>query len=250
MQREVWVPFLPQRIVSLVPSQTELLFDLGVGGRVVGVTKFCVHPEQARTQCTVVGGTKNFRFDQIYELQPDLIIGNKEENYAEGIARLEEHFPVWMSDIVTLRDAWDMMLAVGDLTGRVERAEELVQLQQRAFQMLPKKSYRVLYLIWQDPWMAAGPETFIHHMMEAAGWENVVTDSRYPQISLEQVKAWQPEVILLSSEPFPFTQRHAGEWKHLMPAAHVECVEGDLFSWYGSRLAQTPAYIRQLQARW
>ena len=169
------IPASPQRIISLVPSQTELLFDLGVGNRVVGITKFCVHPAEQVNAVIKIGGTKKFNFDVIDQLKPDLIIANKEENYKEGIEKLREKYPVWTSDISTLEDAFDMMIAVGGMTQSTSQANELVAEIKNEFTKLQAlESKRALYLIWRDPYMSVGTDTFIHCMMETTGFENVL----------------------------------------------------------------------------
>lgn len=250
LQRRVAVPFPPQRIVSLVPSQTELLFDLGLAERIVGVTKFCLHPAEARTKATVIGGTKNFHFDRIAELKPDLIIGNKEENYQEGIEQLAARYPVWLSDIVTLADALDMMRRVGLITGTKTRAEQLTTDISASFAALPAAEELVsaAYFIWRKPYMVAAAGTFIHEMLPLAGCRNVFADlGRYPEISPEQLTEARPQVILLSSEPYPFQQKHVAEFQALCPGARVLVVDGELFSWYGSRLRHSAAYFRELR---
>ena len=250
LNRRVAVPFPPQRIVSLVPSQTELLFELGLGTRVVGVTKFCIHPAEARTQATVIGGTKNFHFDRIAALKPDLIIGNKEENYQEGIEQLAAEYPVWLSDIVTLPDALDMMRRVGLITGTKPRAEQLAAGISASLAELPVADALVpaAYFIWRQPYMVAAAGTFIHEMLPLAGFQNVFTDlTRYPEISPEQLAAARPRVILLSSEPYPFQAKHVAEFQALCPDAQVLVVDGELFSWYGSRLRHSAAYFRELR---
>ncbi|WP_246074006.1 ABC transporter substrate-binding protein [Hymenobacter jeollabukensis] len=252
MNRRVAVPFPPQRIVSLVPSQTELLFDLGLGARVVGVTKFCLHPAEARQQSTVIGGTKNFHFDRIAALKPDLIIGNKEENYQEGIEQLAAQYPVWMSDIVTLDDALDMMRRVGLITGTKTRAEQLTAEISASLAALPPVDELVsaAYFIWRQPYMVAAAGTFIHEMLPLAGFRNVFADlTRYPEISPEQLAAANPAVILLSSEPYPFQDKHVAEFQALCPQARVLVVDGELFSWYGSRLRQSAAYFQELRSQ-
>jgi ABC-type Fe3+-hydroxamate transport system substrate-binding protein len=250
MNRRVAVPFPPQRIVSLVPSQTELLFDLGLGARVVGVTKFCVHPAEARQRASVVGGTKNFHFEKIAALQPDLIIGNKEENYREGIEQLAAQYPVWMSDIVTLDDSLDMMWRVGLITGTKTRAEQLAAAIGASLSGLPPAAALLpaAYFIWRQPYMVAAAGTFIDEMLPRAGFRNVFADqARYPEISPEQLTAAAPRVILLSSEPYPFQEKHVAEFQALCPQARVLVVDGELFSWYGSRLQHSAAYFRELR---
>lgn len=250
MHQPVTVPDVPQRIVSLVPSQTELLHYLGVDERVVGITKFCIHPSHWRTTRQLIGGTKQFNLEQIHRLQPDLIIGNKEENYPEGIAALQERYPVWMSDITTLEDSFTMIQAVGDLTGAVPSAEALVQKIRESFSTVSKfQAESVVYLIWRDPWMAAGVHTFIDELLRFAGLRNAVISSRYPHLSGEQLRELNPQLVFLSSEPYPFKERHLDELKQLLPQARIELVDGEMFSWYGSRLLMVPNYLSELRLR-
>ncbi|OKL42204.1 helical backbone metal receptor [Pontibacter flavimaris] len=239
----------PQRIVSLVPSQTELLLDLGLAGRVVGVTKFCIHPKEQVKYKTVVGGTKNFKFDVIDQLQPDLIIGNKEENYKEGIEQLQAKYKIWMSDIYTLEDALDMLRQVGQLTGTEARATELEQSINSGFEKLQpvQPGIKTAYFIWRKPYMVVGSHNIIDHLLGRCGFENVFADlERYPEITPAQLQQANPQLILLSSEPYPFKEKHVAEFQELCPQASIKVVDGELFSWYGSRLAQAPPYLQQV----
>lgn len=252
MGRVVAVPFPPQRIVSLVPSQTELLYDLGLEERVAGITKFCVHPPEWLRTKTRIGGTKQIHMDRIAALQPDLIIGNKEENTREQILALAERFPVWMSDVQTLPDALAMIQAIGQITDTEPRACEWAARIERAFGLLAEQiaaqpRRRAVYLIWRKPWMAAASGTFIHEMMTLGGWENAFANlKRYPEVSEGQLAQAQPHYILLSSEPYPFAEKHVAEMQALCPQARVLLVNGEMFSWYGSRLLQAAQYLRTL----
>ncbi len=250
MDRRVVVPFPPQRIVSLVPSQTELLFDLGLSSKVVGVTKFCIHPADAREKATVVGGTKNFDFEKITALNPDLIIGNKEENYEAGIAQLTAKFPVWMSDIGNLAEALDMIRRVGFIAGAKEKAADLATAIEASFATLATGAPLVsaAYFIWRKPYMVAATGTFIDDLLRRAGFANVfASQHRYPEIGPEQLAAAAPARIFLSSEPYPFGEKHVAEFQAICPTAKIEIVDGELFSWYGSRLQHSAAYFSQLR---
>jgi ABC-type Fe3+-hydroxamate transport system substrate-binding protein len=253
MGRRVAVPFPPRRIVSLVPSQTELLFDLGLGEKVIGVTKFCIHPAEARTKAAVIGGTKNFDFEKIAALNPDLIIGNKEENYQAGIEQLAADFPVWLSDISNLPEALEMIRRVGFIAGAKEKAETLADDIQASFATLETTVINTppvsaAYFIWRKPYMAAASGTFVDDMLRRAGFANIFADqTRYPEIMTEQLAAAAPERILLSSEPYPFGEKHLAEFQAICPAATIEMVDGELFSWYGSRLRKSAAYFNQLR---
>lgn len=247
--RRVSVPFPPRRIVSLVPSQTELLVDLGLQAQVVGVTKFCIHPAQARQSAAVIGGTKNFDFDKIAALQPDLLIGNKEENYQTGIEQLAQHYPVWLSDISDLSAALAMIRQVGAITGARAAGEELATEIAASFAALaaPQPAVSAAYFIWRRPYMVAASGTFIDDMLGRAGFRNVFAHlGRYPEITPEHLAAAAPERILLSSEPYPFQAKHVAEFQQLCPSATVQVVDGELFSWYGSRLRLSAAYFRGL----
>ena len=249
----VSLPAPPRRIVSLVPSQTELLFDLGLDAEVVGVTKFCVYPREKVRGKTVVGGTKDFRLEVIERLQPDLILGNKEENTREGIEQLRQQYPVWVSDIATLADALAMISTVGSLVNRPLEAGQLTHDIRNAFQVLAVHTAsacirpRVAYFIWRKPYMVAGAGTFIDDMLRRAGFRNVFNSiTRYPEITPEQLKAAAPRRVLLSSEPYPFSEKHVTEFRTLCPAAEIQVVDGELFSWYGSRLLHSAAYFQTL----
>jgi ABC-type Fe3+-hydroxamate transport system substrate-binding protein len=240
LHREIELPtWPPQRIVSLVPSQTELLFDLGLGDRVVGITKFCFHPNAWFHSKTRVGGTKTVDFERIVALAPDLILGNKEENVRDQIEQMAAHFPVWMSDISTLEHALDMISEVGKLTNSEARASEISQKILTVFSeikpVFPPK--RVAYFIWRKPFMVAGGGTFIQNMLEKAGFLNVFAEKmRYPEVSAAEIISAQPDLILLSDEPFPFKEKHVAEFRALCPLAEIRVVDGAMFSWYGSRL--------------
>lgn len=238
----------PQKIISLVPSQTELLADLGLDDNVVGITKFCVHPSEWRKRKTIVGGTKNFHFDTIDRLQPDLIIGNKEENYKEGIERLRERYPVWMSDIFTLQDALQMIETIGLMTETQVSAKQISDDISSKFESIKKyDGQSVLYLIWRQPWMAAGKNTFIDSMLTAIGLTNVIASyDRYPTITSEQIASLAPQYIFLSSEPYPFNDQHNQELRKVSPASRNFLVDGEMFSWYGSRLRKAPDYFNTL----
>jgi ABC-type Fe3+-hydroxamate transport system substrate-binding protein len=248
LHRTISFNYPPRRIVSLVPSQTELLFDLGLADQIVGITKFCIHPlEKVKTK-TKVGGTKNFNLDAIRLLQPDLIIGNKEENFQAGIEALEKEFPVWMSDIFTLKDALHMIQSVGDLTDKSLEAGLLVEKIQNAFSWIkPRATRKVLYLIWKSPWMAAAKHTFIDSMLSTIGLKNVIEETRYPELSDAQIQALNPEVVFLSSEPYPFKERHLSQLKELLPNSNIQLVDGEMFSWYGSRLGKAADYFNGLR---
>lgn len=250
MNRTIRLEKFPERIVSLVPSQTELLFDLGLGDRVVGITKFCIHPNEWYKSKTRVGGTKNLHLDVIERLNPDLIIGNKEENTQADIDALEKKFPVYMSDVFTVEDALQMMVDVGDLTGTESGAKRITHLVKRDFDSFAQQQKTVLYLIWAEPFMAAGENTFIGDVIRKIGLTNCIKDSnaRYPELSLNQITELNPDFIFLSSEPFPFNKAHAEKIAATFKG-RIEFVDGELFSWYGSRMQKMKPYFINLFQR-
>ncbi|HLP52409.1 MAG TPA: helical backbone metal receptor [Chitinophagales bacterium] len=253
MGRSVEISFPPRRIVSLVPSQTELLFDLGLDEEICGITRFCIHPADKVAGKTKIGGTKQFDIEKIKSLQPDLIIGNKEENYLEGITELQQHFPVWMSDIFTLQDNAAMMQEVARITNREKEGAKLIEQIQSGFnQYNPASALRgktASYSIWRKPYMVAANNTFINHLLGVFGVSNVFgNEERYPEIEPELLSHLKPDFIFLSSEPYRFTEKHYEEFQAFCPTSKVLLVDGELFSWYGSRLKHTPAYFEKLQA--
>ncbi len=250
--RHVLMPEQPKRIVSLVPSQTELLYDLGLDEEVVGITKFCIHPDRWFRSKRRVGGTKTVHRHVIDELQPDLIIANKEENTKEQIEELASVYPVWISDITTVDYALQMIEQVGIITGRGTAARELVRELASGFAGLPaaSKQLRVAYYIWKNPWMCAGGDTFISDVITRMGWLNVCEHlPRYPEVNLQALKALQPNLVLLSSEPYPFKAKHIAEIAAAVPNAEVQLVDGEMFSWYGSRMRHAIPYLSMLATR-
>ncbi|MBL7745938.1 MAG: ABC transporter substrate-binding protein [Chitinophagaceae bacterium] len=253
--RIISLPETPKRIVSLVPSQTELLFDLGLTHEVVGITKFCIHPAEWFRTKTRVGGTKQIKTALIQQLQPDLIIANKEENVKEQVEELsegangEKQIPVWVSDVNNLPDAYEMIEQLGSITGKEKKAGEIVSHIKENFSRLPSidSGLRTAYLIWQDPYMTIAGDTFIHSMLQAAGLINIyATKTRYPEITIAELQAANCQLLLLSSEPYPFKQKHIEELQARLPATMILLADGEMFSWYGSRLLQAPGYFEKL----
>jgi ABC-type Fe3+-hydroxamate transport system substrate-binding protein len=253
MGRELTINFPPKRIISIVPSQTELLFDLGLDQEIIGLTKFCIHPIEKFAERTKVGGTKKLNIDLIKDLNPDLIIGNKEENTQSDIEELAAYFPVWMSDIFTLDDAMKTIGQVGALVDREPEASYLNHLISAGFNDLKTLALqhhidkKVAYLIWRKPYMAAGKNTFIDDILLINGMTNVIKQDRYPTITLEQLKTLNCELILLSSEPYPFGEKHIEEIQLAIPDTKIMLVDGEMFSWYGSRLVKAVQYFFELQ---
>ncbi len=266
---------IPKRIVSLVPSQTELLFSLGLDEEVVGITKFCVRPYGWFRKKQRVGGTKTVKTEVVKALQPDLIIANKEENVKEQIEELRQLAPVWVSDIKTLDDAVEMIISAGKLLNKETRANELVSGINAAFGQIEPldKKLNTAYFIWKNPYMAAGGDTFIDDMLSRCGFVNIFKNTnRYPEVSINKYSITNTQqsignntlsagnhlshsepssfencqLLLLSSEPYPFKQKHLEELQPLLPATKIILADGEMFSWYGSRLLHAAAYFKNL----
>jgi ABC-type Fe3+-hydroxamate transport system substrate-binding protein len=242
----------PVRIISLVPSQTELLYDLGLDAEVTGITKFCVHPDTWFRSKTRIGGTKKINIELIRKLSPDLILANKEENVRHEVDILAEEFPVWVSDISNLTEALNMIHSVGILTGKEKNAIEIADEIKNKFASLhqTRDPIRSCYLIWKDPWMTVGGDTFISDMMNYAGYINVFADElRYPEITIEQIKENKCDPLMLSSEPYPFKEKHIAELTSKLPGTKIILVDGEMFSWYGSRMMKASGYFQQLREK-
>lgn len=231
---------VPKRIVSLVPSLTETLIDLGLGERLVGRTRFCIHPTEAVRRIERIGGTKDFSVERILKLKPDLIIGSQEENHKEGIEALQAHLPVWMSTIDSVDSALEHISQLGEVTGTAEKAHQMTQAIDKAWTDIPRfpSSKRVAYFIWKNPWMIAGKGTYIDSVLERLGCTNASSMERYPEIRIEQFITDPPDLFLFSSEPFPFKKEHWSAWRAAFPKAHFRLVNGENFSWYGSRMLE------------
>ena len=250
----------PKRIVSLVPSQTELLYDLGLEDEIVGITKFCVHPIHFKSTKKIVGGTKQVNFDKILTLKPDIIICNKEENTLEMVTELRKICPVWITDIVTLQDNNQMIEDFGNLFNKRTNAQKWIDKINNAntdFELLvaEKSIQKVAYFIWANPYMVAGGDTFINEMLKINKLENIYDnnpkyESRYPEVIIQKMQIQgDPDFVLLSSEPFPFKDEHAFELGRHTHHAKTIFVDGEMFSWYGSRILKSFEYFKLLQEK-
>lgn len=242
----------PKRIISLVPSQTELLVDMGLKDQIVGVTKFCVHPENIRKEKMIVGGTKGIRLNRIQELEPDIILCNKEENTKEMVEELAQLYPVHISDINNLEETYELISQYGQIFDKPQEAQKInanIQAQVADFNrfVTDKPILKVAYFIWRKPWMVVGSHTFVNYLLNLNKFENVYEEEpRYPEIDIHQLK--EMDFLLLSSEPFPFAEKHRQE---LLPMVkketQIKFVDGEYFSWYGSRLAAAFQYFKSLR---
>ncbi len=231
-----------------MPSITETLCYVGLSDQIVGVTKFCIHPSEIKKKSHVIGGTKNPNLTKILSLHPDLIIANKEENRQEDIDILRQHVPVYTSDIKTSHDHLRFVTDVQSIFPNVD-AEKLLN---KLIAILPYQENRLIrscYLIWKDPWMSIGNDTFIHHMMEKYGFKNIFgLLQRYPILTIDDIKAASPEVLFLSSEPFLFKEKHIVDLQEEFPNIYIRLVDGELFSWYGPKMLEAHEYLIKLHA--
>ena len=242
----------PKRIISLVPSQTELLYDLGLEDSIVGITKFCVHPVHFKGIKTIVGGTKSVKTDKIKALHPDIIICNKEENTKEIVEELSQICPVWVTNIVSIEDNLQMIQDFGQLFNKRTEAQKWIDRIVFAYQdfkqfITDKPVKKVAYFIWANPYMVAGNSTFINELLELNHFENIYKskEGRYPEVELKKIRLdGDPDYVFLSSEPFPFTDEHAFEIGRFTHHAKTVFVDGEMFSWYGSRLLRAFEYFK------
>ena len=245
------------RIVSVVPSLTELLYDLGLKNQIVGLTKFCIEPQELETETqkwfelkSKIGGTKNIDIEKVKSLNPHIIFANKEENDKDQIESLRKEFIVYTSDVYDLKSSLEMIAHVGQLTKTEFEAQSIISKISLNFKEIqfPVIKRTAIYFIWKNPYMTVGGDTFIHQMIEECGFSNLTIDKkRYPVIEIEEMKELNPEVIFLSSEPYPFKEKHIEEFREILPNALIYIVDGQKFSWYGSHLIQSPLYFNGLQ---
>ncbi len=235
----------PQRVVSLVPSISEFLAHAGIGQRLVGVTKFCVHPQYLKKEATQIGGTKKVRISDLKLLSPDLVIANSEENELSDVQNIREFCSVWTSQIKDEKDAFSMMNSLVKVLCLDYDVPSLAE-RYTSFNSRQQEEKSVLYLIWNNPYMTIGSDTYIHRMLEIAGYVNVCKDSlRYPILPVEKIIELNPAFVFLSSEPFPFKEEHKRAIQDLLPNAKIKLVDGEMFSWYGSRMALALDYFEE-----
>lgn len=240
----------PKRIICLVPSLTEMLVNLGLEESIIGITKFCIYPEHLLKEKEIVGGTKQIHLEKIKTLKPDFILCNKEENTKEIVEQVETISPTYVSDIFTIQDTLEVIKSIGKICNieiaAAKMIDEILFKKEKFTQLIkndiPKK---VAYFIWANPYMVVGNTNFIDHLLHLNGFINVYNiEERYPQIKLSNLK--ETDYVFLSSEPFPFKEKHKQEiQKHTK--AKILFVSGEAFSWYGSRLTKAFDYFTDLR---
>lgn len=248
MNRTIRLDKMPERIVSLVPSITELLAYFDMEKEVAGITKFCIKPDSWFQTKTRVGGTKNIHLDKIQALNPDLILTNKEENTQEIIQTLENEFPTYITDINSLEDAYDAIRNLSEIFGKEEYAQKLISetkkqftafQQSECYTQLNGKTF--LYFIWKNPDLVASKNTYIDAIFKQLGLKNASAGERYPEVNLSE----NPDFIFLSSEPYPFQEKDIAYFQEKYPNAKIMLVDGEIFSWYGSRIQFIVPYVEE-----
>jgi len=240
----------PKRIVSLVPSQTELLYDLGLEESVVGITKFCVHPHHFKSTKQIVGGTRQINIEKIIALNPDIILCNKEENTKAIVEDCSKICNVHVSNIESISECMEMILQYGEIFNTKDEAlkiSERIKNNLKDFKQFikDKPTLKAAYFIWKKPYMVAGKNTFINYLLNLNKFQNNYSHlGRYPEIELQIEENIQ--MVFLSSEPYPFKEKHIVELQKYYPNAKIQLVDGEMFSWYGSRLIKAFAYFKRL----
>lgn len=242
------------RIVSLCPSLTELVFDLGLGNSLVGRTKFCVHPSGLVDAVEKVGGTKNPKIARIVELAPDIVLLNEEENRLEDAKALEAAGIICHTSMPrSIDETAATVRSIGAALGTTPAAEQIareieIRGAEVAEQTRGRDTVRYAYMIWREPWMTVNADTFVAALLRNAGGVNVFGDmnERYPTVTLEQLRERAPDAVLLSTEPFPFAERHIDEVAAQtgLTRERIMIVDGELLSWHGSRTPRGIVYAR------
>lgn len=251
IKRSIEIPRPPERILSLVPSITQLLIDLGLQQQMAGRTRFCIYPEGKVQNIPVIGGVMGLNKHEIHKIGPDLILAAKEENAKNEILDLSRHYPVWVSDVHDLKGALELIEAIGKMCDRAERAGNMAERIRKAFNGLnhiPPGVIRAVYLVWNEPLYTINNTTFIHDMLTRCGIENVFADKKeaYPIISEKEIKDRKPDFIFLPNEPYFFQENHRRKFAETFPQAEIKRVNGEYFTWYGSHLLKAPLYFKQL----
>ncbi|MEZ7171631.1 helical backbone metal receptor [Sporosarcina sp. OR05] len=249
--RTVTYTYPPKRIVSLCPGITDTLFALNLEQEIVGRTKYCIYPKGKVEEVPVVGGTKNVKLAAIQDVAPDLIIVEKEENTKEIVEELEQYFPVYVAEVQTIEEAYAMIEEMGELTDRENAAISLIQSTRNAFEKLPLGAgKRAAYVIWRKPYMVVGKDTYIQSLLDRLGFTNpfVQHEGRYPAVTIEDFQQANLDVLLLASEPFPYTEKHIPEFNAFLPDVQIELVDGEMF-WYGPRMLEAAHYLAEKMSK-
>jgi ABC-type Fe3+-hydroxamate transport system substrate-binding protein len=239
----------PLKIISCVPSITEYLIEIGLKHAMVGRTKFCIFPKEAVKRIPTIGGTKKLNIAKIKTLAPDLIITNKEENTKTDVEQLQRLCNVYVSDIKNPKEAFDMMASLAQIMEKTNEFEQMkLEYEKKLVKLCPlKNKHKCVYLIWQYPYMTIGGDTFINSMLELAGFTNIFENhKRYPVIENLEESLRDASHLLLSTEPYPFSENHVLQFKKNFPQIKVMLIDGSYMSWYGSRMIKAIDYLHNL----
>lgn len=241
------------KIISLVPSISELLVDLNLENQLIGVTKYCIHPEHLISTTVNIGGTKTLQIERIKELKADLIIANKEENQKEQIEELMETQSVWVTDIRNLQDNWDFIEELGLRCHVQAEAKQLIDKAKIEWEKVKNifNNKSALYFIWRKPYMTIGKNTFIYSILNEIGINNLShsLEGNYPEVSPDWISKQSVDYLLLSSEPYPFKEKHINEFQAIHPKAKIILIDGEMCSWYGSRMLIAPNYFKKTASK-
>ena len=235
----------PETVVSLVPSLTKTLSDLGLGEKLAAVTRFCKYPQELVQTLPKIGGPQKVDTQKILGINPGVVLSVKEENNREQVLQLAEKIPVVVFNIRNIDDALRMITTLGRLFSVETKAHTITSRIKKglANTVFPTKRLTVLYLIWKKPWMAAGKDTFIGSMLQAAGFENLA-NGRYPEVNETMMR--RASVIMLATEPYPFKEAERKQLAERFPRQKVLIVEGEIFTWFGSYMLNAASYLTKL----
>ena len=237
----------PATIVSLCPSVTETLCDLGLSEKIIGITDYCIHPKDIVKNINKVGGTKTVSITKVKTLKPEIIFAVKEENSKKTIKILSEIFPCYVFDINSFSDALKMINTLGEIFSKTKNATSLSENIVKAFSKIQvtKQHVDYLYFVWKNPWMVAGNNTYIESLLSKFYLKNIINKSKYPKIELKNISS-DPQIIFLPSEPYKFSKTDKMELQKVFPKSKILLVNGEMFSWYGSRMVKAAVYIEKL----
>lgn len=246
--RTIQFDYPPKRIVSLVPAITETMYYLGLENEIVGRTRFCIYPKDKVLLAKNIGGTKDINIDRIHKVKPDLIIAEKEENTKEIVETLERYYPVFVFEVQNTLDVFRMIEDLGLLTDTKIKANKLTKQIQIVLQNLPHvHNKRAAYVIWKNPYMVVGRDTYIQSLLDKMGFIIPFTlyEGRYPTVFEQDFLKENLDYVLLATEPYPFREKHLKEWLELLPNVTPLLVDGEMF-WYGAKMLQSGKYFNNL----
>ena len=249
--RVIYLIKTPRRVVSLCPSLTETLFDLGLDDLVIGRTDYCVHPEEKLGAVQSVGGPKSVFLPVVESLLPDIILAVKEENDKKTLESLASlYYKCVIFDINSVEGALKMIEKLGEIFGRRERASAMRTSIGEGFSRVGRaaKNPSFIYMTWSSPYIAAGTGNYINSLLTGFGFNNCLSGSfrRYVRMELNELKRLEPDIIFLPSEPYNYTIADKIKFEKFFPGAKVVLVDGEMFCWYGSRMEKAGGYLKDL----